>query len=259
MPSSGEIVLTTFRNTVHADCVQLQVLIGWRGAASVNLEISDYAPLKDAAATLARPSGAPYARPSAGVAGYSARWLASELAASDGSAVASWLDTESGIALTHPTAGNRPTVQTVSGRRVVRFDGVDDYLYNTAVGSYESRVMVCRVLADAPVSDQGIMSSGSTGNPAGATNVGIVRRNASGLAGTYYTDSRTFTSDGAGTWALGTWVVLVIRHTNGDARAERNGVLIAASAAAGTVLPAGVEEGRRTTAYGRIEIVEDII
>lgn len=259
-PTTGELVLTTYRNSIHPDCDRLVINIGWRGAASVDIEVSDLAPLKGEAATADHPSDLPYERASRGSNTYMARFVAGEIGSPDGTKVASWSDIESGKNMYHPTPDNQPTIETDGdGVRTVRADGVNDYLYQTALGEYGGRVTVARVMSDAPATDQGIVSSGSTGNPAGATNVGIIRRVASGLAGTYWAGSRTTTADTAGAWPPGQWVVLAQRHDDGDARAERNGVVIAtSSAASGGVLPVGAEMFRRTTAYGRVEIAEDI-
>jgi hypothetical protein len=53
-----------------------------------------------------------------------------------GDAIAAWRDevTGNGLYATQATAGFRPTLQFVSGRPVVRFDGTDDYLEFPTIG-----------------------------------------------------------------------------------------------------------------------------
>jgi lysophospholipase L1-like esterase len=255
MPTSGEMLLTTFRNTVDAACVQLRVYLGWIGAADVHMEFSDFTLLKDQAATAARPTGDPYVR--SGVsAPYVLRWEANELAVPDGTVVSAWSDSESGYTLTNATSASRPVVRAVAGKRVVEYDGVDDYLYNTAVPAYRSRAVVARVMADATAVNQGIISSGSSGGT-DATHVGLVRLTSSGRVSSYFTGSRSVT--GAVDMPLGKFVVLIMRNASADARTELNGTQSSISTAASTTDQiVAVEQGRRTTNYGRVQVAADI-
>jgi lysophospholipase L1-like esterase len=255
MPASGEMLLTTTRNSIHASCVQIRVYLGWIGAADVHMEFSDFALLKDAAATAGHPTGDPYVRTGVG-ATYNLRWESNELAVPDGTVVASWTDAESGYALTNATSGSRPVVRALAGKRVVEYDGVDDYLYNTAVPAYRSRAVVARVMSDATAVNQGIISSGSSGGT-DATHVGLVRLTSSGRVSSYYTGSRSIT--GAVDMPLGKFVVLIMRNASLDARTELDGAQSSVSAATSTTDQiVAVEQGRRTTNYGRVQVAADI-
>ncbi len=65
--------------------------------------------------------------------GYWGRWRASDLTGADGSTVESWTAV-TGQVLSQATAGARPVLATdANGRRLVRFDGVDDRLFSEAL------------------------------------------------------------------------------------------------------------------------------
>jgi lysophospholipase L1-like esterase len=255
MPSSGEMLLTTFRMSVDAACVQLRVYLGWIGAANAHIEFSDFALLKDSDATVARPTGDPYVRPAV-ASPYVLRWEANELAVPDGTTVTSWPDSESGYTLTNATTTARPVVRALAGKRVVEYDGVDDYLYNTAVPAYRSRAVVARIMPDAPATNQGLISSGSSGGT-DATHVGMLRLSSSGRVSSYYTGSRSVT--GSVDMPIGKFVVLIMRNASTDARTELNGTQSSVSTATATTdQMVAVEQGRRTTSYGRIQVAADI-
>lgn len=54
--TSGEGVFTTYRNTVPAGCDNVRVLVGWVGAQSARIEVSDLAALRDSASVTALPN-----------------------------------------------------------------------------------------------------------------------------------------------------------------------------------------------------------
>lgn len=73
----------------------------------------------------------------------SQRWLASDLTAADGVAVASWSANVGGVALTQGTGSAQPVMATVGGKRYVRFDGVDDML-SGATGITQPSTIIIR-------------------------------------------------------------------------------------------------------------------
>lgn len=69
--------------------------------------------------------------------GIGMRYIADDVAGSDGDPVTTWTDASgNGYDLTQATSGQRPTVQTseVNGHNAVRFDGSDDEMYPSAFG-----------------------------------------------------------------------------------------------------------------------------
>ena len=340
-PTVGDMVLSTWQSTIASNCTQVRLTIGWMGAASATVKISEISPLKDSASTIAHPSPSPanvlptpvitetitnltasvsgtsstdgdgtivayawnfgdgttasgatashtYAtagsktvtltvtdnaggtnstsktitvtdppaitRDNPGVSGYSARWVADEITAADGTAVASLADWESGKNLANATSSLQPTVQTVSGERVLRFDGTDDYLSVTGLSAYGSCVVIGRYVSDAPDAVAGIFSA-TDGKP------GLQRgTSATSYRGTVvWTGARSVTAPAGVTIPNGTWFCFVLRNTNGDARYEQNGVAVTSATADAVETATTFQIGRRNTAYGKVEIAEVIL
>jgi PKD repeat protein len=338
-PKSGEMVLTTWKTVIQPTTDRVRLLIGWIGAASVTMEVSEVAPLKDKVSTELHPSpgpanvgpvaaitsssvgltltasgsgstdsdgsiasyawtfgdggaatgvspshtyaaagsytvaltvtdntgatntatasvtvAAPIVRPSAGVAGYSNRWTAAELSGTDGTAVSAWSDTETSVALAQATAGLQPTIQTVNGVKVVRFDGVDDYLAKTALTAWNSIVIIGRMAADADTTIvNGLFQAGSGGD------VGVTR-GVSGLRpGVFWTGSRIATAPTTMPLTNGLGVVLQMRNTNGDARFQYNDIAIGDATVEALETVTTLDIGRRTTTYGKLEVVEVLL
>ncbi len=83
------------------------------------------------------PSGAWTAAPP--VSGYLGWWDASQISASDGSALSSWSDLSgNGYDLTQPTSGDQPTfyestwAYLINGLPAVSFNGTSDFMFNTS-------------------------------------------------------------------------------------------------------------------------------
>lgn len=78
------------------------------------------------------------------------RWLASDLMAADGVAVASWPANVGGVALTG-SGSAQPVMATVGGKRYVRFDGVDDMLSGATGITQASTIIIRAKVRAAPV------------------------------------------------------------------------------------------------------------
>ncbi|AUM16455.1 MULTISPECIES: GDSL-type esterase/lipase family protein [Rhodococcus] len=253
-PKSGDVVLTTWLSTVHVDCAKIRLIVGWLGAASVTVKIDDMAPVKDAAATADHPSPDPYVRQDPGVTGYSSRWVAAELTGADGTAVASWTDTDTQIALTQPTGTKQPTLQTVGGVKVVRFDGVDDELRNTALTAYNSIAIVFRMADTAPTdTSPGLFSSADAMGVARGTSASQYRTNV------FFAGTGRSVSPGTVTAPNGVGRFLVLRNNDGDARMEVNGVAVTNTTAATATTVTSLLLGQRNNSFGNIEIVEVMV
>ena len=72
-------------------------------------------------------------------------WVASSLAGADGAVVSSWAPSVGPLSLAQGDPAARPTVQTSGGRKVVRFDGVDDFLQATGVFLGQTMTMMMAV------------------------------------------------------------------------------------------------------------------
>ncbi|WP_213573263.1 PKD domain-containing protein [Rhodococcus sp. USK13] len=340
-PTAGDMVLSTWQSTIASNCTQVRLTIGWMGAASATVKISELSPLKDSASTIAHPSPAPantlptpvitetitnltasvsgtsstdgdgsivayawnfgdgttasgatashtYAtagsktvtltvtdnaggtnstsksitvtdppavtRDDPGVSGYSFRWVADEVTAADGTAVASLADWESGKNLANATLASQPTVQTVAGERVIRFDGTDDFLSVTGLTAWGSCVVIGRYVSDAPDAVAGIFSA-TDGKP------GLQRgTSATSYRGTVvWTGARSVTAPSGVTLPNGTWFCFAMRNTNGDARYEQNGSAVTLATADAVETATTFQIGRRNTAYGKVEIAEVIL
>lgn len=64
---------------------------------------------------------------------------------SDGDQVASWAPTTGTVALTQATSGAQPKLATQGSTRVIRFDGVDDYLEATGIGTSQPTTILWRI------------------------------------------------------------------------------------------------------------------
>ncbi|QFP96148.1 esterase/lipase [Gordonia phage DobbysSock] len=261
-PAAGDMVLTTWRTAIDASCATLRIIVGFLGAASVTMKVSDVAPLKDAASTEAHPSGAPaapYVRPAPGVSGYVHRWLAQELVGTDGTAVSAWGDSENGIALSQGTSGLQPTLQTVNGRRVVRFDGVDDFLGSAAaLSAWSSALVVFRFTDDAPTAaSYGVWNGGSGGD------IGMTRNDAGAQLrpGVFFAGAASATLTTGSEIANGSWKAFLIRNTDLDRKAllQPNNIAATNTAADATTTATTFQLGRRNTAYAKVEIAEVIL
>lgn len=102
--------------------------------------------------------------PSAGVGGYSGRWIASALPGADGSTVANLPAVIGGTArdLKQATTAAQPTLKVSGAEKWLQFDGVDDFLIQSAaVPAWLTTVMVVRYDA---ASGLGALWQGSAGN-----------------------------------------------------------------------------------------------
>lgn len=264
MPASGEMVLTTWQSTIAGTTAKIRTLLGWIGAASVDLEFEHLAVLKSTANTQASPSEPPadttpepVDRPDSGVAGYSNRWLASELEVAGGTAISSWVDAEFGDTLAQGTSGYRPTVQTVSGTKVVRFDGVDDFLAVTGLDAWNSIVVIGRMAAGA---DEGIVHGLFQGGSGG--DIGVTRGASTSQLrpGIFWAGNRLANAPAPLYLTTDEQFVMQMRQDTGDAAFRLNSLTpVTNTAADSTTTATTLDLGRRTTSYGAVEIVEVIL
>lgn len=107
--------------------------------------------------------------PSLGVSGVINRWESSMLSGADGAAVASWEPYRGTVPLVQSTGAAQPVVATVSGRKVLRFDGVDDTITSLSLTPAKAFTMLVRMTSAAGTTkgfaawDGGTVSRGSTG------------------------------------------------------------------------------------------------
>lgn len=257
-PESADLVLTTFRTAIDAACVTLRVMVGFLGAVAVTMKVSDIAAIKDATSTQAHPSGAPYTRPNLGVPGYVHRWLASELAGTDGTNVSSWADVQGGVPLVRGTSTQQPTLQTVAGRRVVRFDGVDDFMSADTTSAWSSALVVFRFVSDAPEGTAGgVFNGGTSGDIA-------VQRNTTSDSlrpGIFFAGAANAVMGAGAEVANGAWKAILMRNTDGDRKAllQPNNIAAVNTAADATTTATNFQIGRRSSFYGKIEVAEIIL
>ena len=87
--------------------------------------------------------------PTPSVAGLVARWRASDLALTDGSAVTSWTDAASGFVASQGTTTAQPTYRATgfNGHPGVEFDGTADYLQSTSQAGLLAGVSGATIIA----------------------------------------------------------------------------------------------------------------
>lgn len=99
------------------------------------------------------------------ISGLMAWYKGDDLSGTDGDPIGTWADASgNGRDLTQATSSKKPTIQTVSGKRVLRFDGVDDEMLTAAFASPTSGVTVYAIASPTGTSFRHIAIHAATGS-----------------------------------------------------------------------------------------------
>lgn len=110
--------------------------------------------------------------PTAGISGYSGRWIAQTLTGADGSSVASFPAIVGGATreLKNTTSASQPILKVSGVEKWLQFDGVDDFLSEAAIITpWLTTIIVAKIAATGP----GALYEGSAGHFASIGNAGL--------------------------------------------------------------------------------------